>query len=46
MDLSTPISLVCSYRLALMDALSEKKQRNIMMAIITLNTRSTMCLIS
>ena len=45
MDLRTPISLVYSYKLALMDALSEKKQRNIKIAMITLNRRLTMCLI-
>ena len=45
MDLRTPISLVYSYRLALMDALSEKKQRNIKIAMITLNTRLTRCLV-
>ena len=45
MDLRTPISLVYSYRLALMDALSEKKQRNIKMAMSALNTRLTRCLV-
>ena len=35
---SMPISFVYSYKLALIEALSEKKQRNIIMAIVTMKT--------
>jgi len=38
MALTTPSSLVCSKRLALIEELKEKKQRNIVMTMMTLKT--------
>jgi hypothetical protein len=42
MDLKTPNSLVYSYRLAVIDEVKLKKQRNIVIPIIVPNTRSRM----
>jgi hypothetical protein len=38
MALSTPTSFFYSYKLELMEALSEKKQRNMVMAMMERNT--------
>ena len=43
MDLNTPISLVCSNRLADMLADKAKKHKNIVKAMITLNVILRMC---
>jgi len=43
MDLMTEISLTCSYRLPVIDDESEKKQINIVIAMITLKINSSVC---
>ena len=42
-DLMTEISLTCSYRLPVIDDDREKKQMNIVIAIITLKIISSVC---
>ena len=42
-DLMTEISLTCSYKLPVIDEDSEKKQMNIVIAMITLKIISSVC---